>query len=82
MEKGCGSAHTLNAGIPLAFARLWCCAPAKKRLGKEPFVKDCVVAGALTGDALTDAISKKRGYLHETYASIELQVMEPTVRIE
>ena len=67
MEKGCGSAHTLNVGIPLDFARLWCCAPAKNRLGKEPFVKDCVVAGALTGDALTGTISKKRGGVHETY---------------
>ena len=54
MKKGCGSAHTLNAGIPLAFARLWCCAPAKKMLGKEPFVNDRLVAGALTGDALLD----------------------------
>ena len=65
MEKDRQHAHTLNAGIPLAFARLWCCAPAKKRLGKEPFVKDCVVAGALPGDALTDAISKKKGYLKD-----------------
>ncbi len=66
MEKDCGSAHTLNAGIPLAFARLWCCAPAKKRLGKEPFVKECVVAGARTGDALLMRFPKKRGYCTRT----------------
>ena len=69
MKKGCGRAHTLNAGIPRAFARLWCCAPAKNRLGKESFVKDCVVAGALTGDALTGTIFKKRGGVHETYGA-------------